>query len=226
MWIRLWSWKKKSQWSSFPLGNCKIKSSRIRVGLKKFTHGLLCQNIWYIYFGHYLKNYVQYYIIWTSEKLKGCWIKCYKMFIFYLVFFKYLFAFKRVYGSLSLDFYNHILNSYWVFKKFYSALYHTKKLLSLYNFEIELSLLYKNIPIIFLIIFSLVWSGWTFLACTEKVYLCLIIYILTLCCIWTWVYMIKHSYVKMGIKKYQIYTTRAESLHIGHTLYMYTSRLL
>lgn len=49
----------------------------------------------------------------------------------------YLFAFKRVYGSLSLDFYNHILNSYWVFKKFYSALYHTKKLLSLYNFEIE-----------------------------------------------------------------------------------------
>lgn len=137
MWIRLWSWKKKSQWSSFPFGNYKIKSSRIRVGLKKFAHGLLCQKYMIYIFWALFEKYVQYYIIWTSEKLKGCWIKCYKMFLFYWVFFKYLFAFKRVFGSLSLDFYNHIPDSYGIFKKFYSALCHTKKLLSLYNFEIE-----------------------------------------------------------------------------------------
>lgn len=72
------------------------------------------------------------------EKLKGCWIKCYKMFLYYVVFFKYLFVFKRVYyGSLLLNFYNYIFNFYGIFKKFYLVLCYIKKLLLLYNFEIE-----------------------------------------------------------------------------------------
>lgn len=137
MWIRLWSWKKKVAVKQFSFRKFQNKVVTNKSWFKEIcTWFTLSKYMIYIFWALFEK-YVQYYIIWMSEKLKGCWIKCYKMFLYYVVFFKYLFAFKRVYGSLSLNFYNHISNSYGIFKKFYSALCHTKKLLSLYNFEIE-----------------------------------------------------------------------------------------
>lgn len=117
MWIRLWSWKKKvavKQFSSWKLQNKVVTNkSWFKEICTWFT---LSKYMIYIFWALFEK-YIQFYIFKTSEKLKGFWIKCYKMFLFYWVFFKYLFAVKRGYGSLSLDFYNHILFSIISYKK-------------------------------------------------------------------------------------------------------------